>query len=223
MKLNSSILCLLAAFALTSVRAVASPENFDATTEAVGRVTNGIETPVNQLVTPAGTVVELAGMRPQALALSPDGKLLVTAGLTQELVVLDPASRKILQRVPLPADQTPAQAPNTAEVLSPPQKSQLSFTGLAFSPDGSRIYMANVNGDIKVFEVQADRTVVPLFSIPLPPANARSAHGGNSRRHCRFAGRQKNLRCVQSFQSPGRTGRRHRAHAPELGRGSCAL
>jgi YVTN family beta-propeller protein len=149
-----------------------SADEFEATTRTVGRGANGLETPVNQLVAPAGTVVELPGMRPQALALSPDGKLLVTAGLTHELVVLDPATGKILQRVPLPADQTLPRAPQAAEVLSPSDKSQLSFTGLAFSPDGSRIYMANVNGDIKVFGVQADHTVAPLFSIPLPPANA---------------------------------------------------
>ncbi len=43
-------------------------------------------------------------MRPNALALSPDGKLLVTAGLTHELVVVDPATGKILQRVPFPSD-----------------------------------------------------------------------------------------------------------------------
>ena len=140
----------------------------------VGRTASGLETPVNQLVTPAGTVVELPGLRPQALALSPDGKLLVTAGLTHELVVLDPATGKILQHVSLPADQIPPREPDAPEVLSPAQKSQLSFTGLVFSPDGLRIYMANVNGDLKVFGVQADHTVVPLFSIPLPPANAPS-------------------------------------------------
>jgi YVTN family beta-propeller protein len=48
----------------------------------------------------------------------------------------------------------------------------LSFTGLNFSPDGTRIYLANVNGDIKVFVVAKDRKISPLFSIPLPPANA---------------------------------------------------
>ncbi len=147
-------------------------DGFGATTDTVGRNVSGLETPANQLVTPAGTVVELPGMRPQALALSPDGRLLVTAGLTHELVVLDPSTRKILQHVPLPADQIPAGALPAPEILAPIGKSQLSFTGLAFSPDGSRIYMANVNGDIKVFGVQADHTVVPLFSFPLPAANA---------------------------------------------------
>ena len=149
-------------------------DDFVATSEPVGRGTHGIETPVNQLVTPAGTLIELPGMRPQALALSPDGKLLVTAGLTHELVVLDPATEKIVQHVPLPADQTPPPAPEAAEVLSAVQKSQLSFTGLIFSPDGSRIYLANVNGDIKVFAVRADHTVAPLISLALPPANATS-------------------------------------------------
>ena len=56
--------------------------DFAATSETVGCITNGFITPVNQVVTPAGILVELSGMRPQALALSPDGKLLVTAGLT---------------------------------------------------------------------------------------------------------------------------------------------
>jgi len=149
-------------------------DDFDTTTDTIGRRGNGLETPVNQLVNPAGSLVELPGMRPQALALSPDGRLLVTAGLTHELVALDPATGTIFQHIPLPADQTPPQAPEAAEVLSPPQKSQLSFTGLAFSPDGSRIYLANVNGDIKVFGVRSDHTVTPLFSLPLPPANAPS-------------------------------------------------
>ena len=166
-----SIHCLLAAFALTAARAAASLENFGATTEVVGRNPNGLVTSVNQLVTPAGTLVELPNMRPLALALSPDGKRLVTAGLTHELVVVDPATGKILQHVPLPSDTAQEPAPVSTEIISPDGKAQISFTGLVFSPDGSRIYMANVNGDIKVFTVQPDHKIAPLFSIPLPPAN----------------------------------------------------
>ena len=80
-------------------------DDFDATTNAVGRNAVGLETPVNQLVTPAGMQVELPGIRPDALALSPDGKLLVTAGLTHELIAVNPATGKILQHVPFPADK----------------------------------------------------------------------------------------------------------------------
>src|SRR6266436_9808476 len=59
------------------------------TKEVVGRLgTNRLYTPVNQMLTPAGLQIELPGLRPQALALSPDGKLLVTAGKTHELVVI---------------------------------------------------------------------------------------------------------------------------------------
>jgi YVTN family beta-propeller protein len=147
--------------------------DFDATTETVGRNTNGFETPVNQLVTPAGTLVELPGMRPNALALSPDGKRLVTAGLTQRLVVVNPVTGKILQRVRLPADdKIPPLGSGSIGILQPDEQAKFSFTGLVFSPDGSRIYLANVNGDIKVFDVDQDHKVTPLFSIPLPPANA---------------------------------------------------
>jgi YVTN family beta-propeller protein len=145
--------------------------DFDATTNAVGRIAGGLETPVNQLVTPAGAQVELPGIRPNALALSPDAKLLVTAGLTHELVVMEPATGKILQRVPFPADKAAEGKPIVEGILNPDEKAQLSFTGLAFSPDGSRIYLSNVNGDIKVFGVGKGQKVSALFSMALPPAS----------------------------------------------------
>ena len=114
-------------------------------------------------------------MRPQALALSPDGRLLVTAGKTHDLVVIDPATGKILQRVPLPSGQaiqtlTPDSV--SEEILHPDKEGQLSFTGLVFSPDGTRIYLANVDGSVKVFGVKSTGKVVGLFSMPLPPAKA---------------------------------------------------
>jgi YVTN family beta-propeller protein len=149
-----------------------SAADFDAMTETVGRDANGLVTPVNQLVTPAGIQVELPHVRPNALALSPDCKLVVTAGLTNKLVVIDPAAGKISQVVAFPPDKVLADAPAADENLSANKKAQLSFTGLAFSPDGSRIYLANVNGDIKVFGVGKDETVAPLFAIALPPAYA---------------------------------------------------
>jgi DNA-binding beta-propeller fold protein YncE len=143
-------------------------QSFDATTNAVGRSAAGLVTPANQIVTPAGIQVELPHVRPNALALSPDGKTLVTAGLTQELMVIDPATGTILQHVPFPADHAEEEKPVAAGILTPNEKPQLSFTGLAYSPDGSRIYLSNVNGDIKVFGVGQDRKVSPLFSIALP-------------------------------------------------------
>jgi DNA-binding beta-propeller fold protein YncE len=134
---------------------------------------DAIVTPVNQLLTPYGKQVELAGLRPQVLALSPDGRLLVTSGKTSELVIVDPVSGQIRQRVALPGDEQREAAPAVSpSILQPDKRGLVSFTGLVFSPDGSRIYLSNVHGSIKVFAVAADGTVAPSHTLPLPPANA---------------------------------------------------
>jgi len=142
--------------------------DFSATTAPVGHTGESLVTPVNQVVTPAGTWVALPGVRPQAVALSPDGKLLVTSGLAHELLALDPAAGKILQHVPLPPDAVGQEAPVTSLILNPDDHAQLSYAGLAFSPDGSRIYLSNVNGDVKVFGVARNQAISPLASLPLP-------------------------------------------------------
>ena len=165
-----SRLVLLAPAVISAATTFAN--DFPATGSPVGRNASELITPANQIVTPAGTQVELPGMRPGALALSPDGKFLVTAGLTHELVAIDPTTGNILQCVPLPSGKVLEPPPLTAAILGADEKAQLSYTGLKFSPDGSRIYLANVSGDIKVFATDHDRKILPLFSIALPPANA---------------------------------------------------
>ena len=66
-----SVLIASLSFSLHSIA-----DDFDASTNTVGHVSSGLITPVNQLVTPAGTLIELPAMRPQALALSPMEKRL---------------------------------------------------------------------------------------------------------------------------------------------------
>ncbi len=131
-------------------------------------------TPVNQVVTPLGRLVELAGLRPQALALSPDGRILVISGKSSEVLVIDPDRASIRQRVALPADQQrePQPAAASSHFLDPDKKGQVSYTGLVFSPDGRRLYLSNVNGSIKVFAVTPEGTVQPSHSLPLPAAGA---------------------------------------------------
>ena len=151
-----------------------SAEQFGATTKTVGWQTNGFETPDNQFLTPAGRLVGLPGVRPNALALSPDGKALATSGMQPELIIVDAATGSIRQRVPFPSDQQlPAldSVSKVVPVLNLNPKDKLSFTGIVFSPDGARIYLSNVSGDIKVFGVGKDSRVSALFSIPLPRAN----------------------------------------------------
>lgn len=169
------ILSVLVALSFSGCRADLDTTGIVTTTEQVGRAgPNRFVTPANQVLTPAGRQVELPGLRTQALALSPDGRLLVTSGKTAELVVVDPASGRILQRVALPTEPGSNAAPAavSANILEPDKDGQLSFTGLIFSADGSYIYLANVNGSVKVFAVDAQRRVKGLFTIPLPPANA---------------------------------------------------
>ena len=162
-----------ALLALISASGRAADEGPDITA-AVGR-SDGDTTvlPVNQIVTPVGVQVELPGLRPQVLALSPDGRILATSGKTNEIVLLDPASGEILGRVRPPADDAvrPAGDDDSDRNLKPDGQAIQSYTGLVFAPDGRRLYMSNVHGSVKVFAVR-DETVVPSYSIQLPPANA---------------------------------------------------
>src|SRR6266576_2852858 len=100
-------LCAFAAafVALTSFGCRSNPQA--RSRENVGPTgANRVVTPVNQILTPAGIQVELPGMRPQAIALSPDGNLLVTSGKTHELIVVQPTTGMVVQRVPFPSDRT---------------------------------------------------------------------------------------------------------------------
>ncbi|MFO1477768.1 MAG: bifunctional YncE family protein/alkaline phosphatase family protein [Verrucomicrobiota bacterium] len=165
--IRSPSVLLAAAWVASHSPATAAASDFS-TFDNVGRTgTNRFSTPVNQVLTPWGLQVELPGLRPQALALSPDGRLLVTAGKTAELVVIDPRSGQVLQRVPLPSETDPAAAPRSQQILEPDKEGQLSYMGLAFSPDGTRIYLSNVEGSIKVFGV-TNRAVSGIRSLPLP-------------------------------------------------------
>ena len=68
--------------------------------ELVGRKQSGIVLPVNQTVTPSGIQVDLPGHRPQAIALSPDGKTLCTAnGPTGDVSVVDLTTQTVIKKI----------------------------------------------------------------------------------------------------------------------------
>lgn len=142
----------------------------------VGRTADGSTmTPVNQLLTPHGLTVDMPGMRPQALALSSDGASIYVSGKTAELLVMDAETLEVRQRVELPSEDQRSVAatdPVSDHILDPDTRGQLSFTGLAVSPNGEEIYLSNVNGSIKVFRVSPGGDVTPSHSIPLPAARA---------------------------------------------------
>jgi YVTN family beta-propeller protein len=169
----SALVAVLSALPLSvTARGNAAEEN---RLERVGAAEgNRVVLPLNQVLTPAGIQVELPGLRPQVLALSPDRKILATSGKTRELIVIDPVTSAILQRVPLPADEGVAAKPGvvSSHILEPDKGEQVSYTGLVFSPDGSRIFLSNVKGSIKVFGVSAEHRVTGLQSLFLPEAGA---------------------------------------------------
>ncbi len=166
----------LIGFSLVSTGAFAqSQHNALNWSEAVGRAgANRVVLPVNQVITPAGKQIELHGLRPQVLALSPDGKLLVTSGKTHDLIVMNTDAEKVVQKVPLPDDGPllPEAEPISSHYLNPDKDEQASYTGLVFSPNGSHLYLSNVKGSIKVFAVGADHRVRGIGSISLPDAGA---------------------------------------------------
>jgi YVTN family beta-propeller protein len=169
---------LFYAAAMTSwaVAGVFAQTNVDSLdwSETVGRDgSNRVVLPVNQVITPAGKLVELHGLRPQVIALSPDGKLLVTSGKTRQLFALDPATGETVQKVDLPADGPPTNSPEAASshYFRPDRDEQASYTGLVFSPDGSRLYLSNSKGSVKVFALGADHKLKGVGAIALPEAN----------------------------------------------------
>jgi YVTN family beta-propeller protein len=173
--MHSQFICRVGTLVLGMVSFASLAQKPFSTTNLVGRhLTDRIVTPVNQVLTPYGTQIELPELRPQAIALSPDGKLLVTSGKTSEVVVIDAETGRIRQHVKMPSDDDTDPQPEVASgnILDPDKKAQLSFTGLVFSPDGSRLYLANVNGSVKVFEVARDGNMTGLFSIRIPHARA---------------------------------------------------
>jgi YVTN family beta-propeller protein len=135
-------------------------------------------TPTHQILSPAGRQIDLPGVRPQALALSPDGRLLAVAGSGNELLLLDPATGEKRQTLALPIDpKGTGSLGENATNLAANKWDKLSVTGLVFSPDGTRLYFANVNGSIKVFAIDAAGTVSaqPPFKLPLAKATGRTA------------------------------------------------
>jgi YVTN family beta-propeller protein len=139
---------------------------------------NRFVTPTGQVLTPAGRQVGLPGMRPQALALSPDGRLLATSGYRNVIVLIDPAAGVVLQTVPLtvidrqPGTNSTSTITNSVAGTAVTNTAELSFTGLVFSPDGRRLYLSNTAGNVWVFEVSDGHIASPPTVLPLPDARA---------------------------------------------------
>ena len=114
-----SFTAVLLASGLALQAASSSPLAPGTTSERVGRSgTNRTVLPVNQVVTPLGLQVDLPGLRPQVLALSPDGRRLVVSGKTAELLVLDPVGgARIAELLDLVYNTPPALAERIRQIV----------------------------------------------------------------------------------------------------------
>ena len=157
----------------------------------VGRVaTDYVSTPTGQVLTPAGKQVSLPGMRPQALALSLDGKVLAVGGNAGSLILLDSTTGQLLQTVALTvvtshtktnqvtntvatADGTTLSfKTNVTSRVWVTNKADISFTGLMFSPSGRALYFSNSKGPVWEFPFVQDRIVGTPRLLTLPETDS---------------------------------------------------
>ena len=134
----------------------------------VGRQANGsVITPTGQRLTPAGTQLAFPG-RPTAVALRPDGKtgtLLNSNG--GALLVIDLASRKILQTVTSGAG---------------------SFDGIAYNHQGTRLFASDAGGNVNDMSVAANGALTLVKTIASPTVTPTTATDINSARNNGYPG-----------------------------------
>ncbi len=129
--------------------------------------------PTGQIIKPAGRQIDLPGWRPQTVTLSPNGKLVAVAGGTKDVLILDPVTGKELGSAVMPMEKKgsdKAKSSGSAE-LSPDKGAKMSFSGLAFSPDGARLFVSSASGSIRCFQVAADGKLTAVGVFELPAAN----------------------------------------------------
>ena len=124
--------------------------------------------------------MDLPGLRPQALALSPDGHILATSGKTHDLLIIDPVSWKVVQTVPLPPNPSSTNDAGQASPrnLAPDESSELSFTRVGFfRRTAPALYRSpTCRAASRCSGVDATNHVQGLQSFSLPPANAPGRH-----------------------------------------------
>ncbi len=139
----------------------------DSPTRTVGPQLDGsIVASDNQLLTPAGKTVQLGSpVRAKAVAINPNAKThsgaVLLMGAAEPIIIFDTRTGAVLQRY------LPTALSGTTSTSSPTG----SFTGIAYSPDGSKLLFSQDNSNIQVAVVNpsngelADDEVIP---VPAP-------------------------------------------------------
>ncbi len=141
-----------------------------AATRTVGPQRNGsIVASDNQLLTPAGTVVQLGSpVVAKAAAVNPNhrtrtGAVLLMAA-AEPVIVFSTTTGEVIQRY----------VPVTSNGTTYTNNTHGSFTGVTYSADGSRLLFSQDNNFVAVANVDAftgKLTPAPSIALPPPPAN----------------------------------------------------
>lgn len=132
----------------------------------------------NQRLTPAGRIIELGSpVRAKAITLNPKvathtGAVLLM-GSPQPIIVFDTVTGKVLQRF----------IPTGAAGDSPKGLQTGSFTGIAYSSDGSKLLFSQDNNYIVVTNVNRETGLLTheqRVDLPAPPADGRPYHNAKS-------------------------------------------
>jgi YVTN family beta-propeller protein len=162
----SSLAVLLAL--IVAVPALAAPAA-ESPTRTVGPQRNGsIVASDNQLLTPAGTVVQLGSpVVAKAAAVNPNHKTRTGAVLlmaaAQPIIVFSTTTGEVIQRY----------VPVTTDGTTFTNNTHGSFTGITYSADGSKLLFSQDNNFVAVANVDAfTGKLTPAASIALPPPPA---------------------------------------------------
>jgi YVTN family beta-propeller protein len=146
---------LAASIALALSGATIAAAN-DQSTRTVGPQTDGSYiVSDNQRITPAGKLVDLGSpARAKAVAVNPNygtktGAVMLM-GASEPIIVFDTVTGEVLQR------------------YTPPTNNSGSFTGIAYSPDGSKLLFSQDNNFVAVVQVDEKGKLTPAQSISIP-------------------------------------------------------
>jgi YVTN family beta-propeller protein len=112
----------------------------------------------NQRITPAGKLVDLGSpVRAKAVAINPKYETKTGAvmlmGASEPIIIFNTATGEVIQR------------------YTPPTDSSGSFTGIAYSPDGSKLLFSQDHNFVAVAQVDEKGALTPAQSIAIPAPN----------------------------------------------------
>lgn len=131
----------------------------------------------NQTLTPAGKIIDLGSpARAKSIALNPNGKTnsgaVLLMGSPQPIIVFNTATGQVLQRF----------IPSVMKGTEATPSKVGSFTGIAYSPDGGRLFFSQDDNHVVIANVNAQTGMLSngeSLELPKPLADGRPYYKAN--------------------------------------------